>query len=458
MGINHIGKFYSAMNIVIAGAGDMGFHLAEQLSFESNDITLIDLNTDVLDSTSSQLDVLTILGDSASIDVLRSANVQEADLVLAVTTSEKTNIVTAVLSKQLGAAKVIARVRNHDYLYPENQPYFLNLGIDSLISPSMLCSTEITRMMQNSTFSDVMEFEGGKVNVVGITLDRYSSLVNKKIAEASNDPIFDDIRIIAIVRDQITIIPKGDTYIRNGDHVFFISSKQAVDSIKDLIRHKEIDIKQVMIIGGDDLVYSTAKKLEQDYRVTLIHNDKDRCKWLAQRLNHTLVINGDYKNISLLLEEGLETMDGFLALTESSETNIITSLSAKNHGVYKTIAHVDTREYIHISHSIGVDSLINKRLVAANYVRRYLRKGNVEAVSGIHGVDAEFVQYVVTKTNRLTKKTLKKLHFPDTAIVASVIRGDDVFIPDGDFQLQVNDKAIVLALPSAKLLLERLFN
>jgi trk system potassium uptake protein len=447
-----------AMNIVIAGAGDMGYHLAEQLCYESKDIILIDLDGDVLDHISSRLDVMTIMGDSASIDVLKKANVQNAELVLAVTTSEKTNIVTAVLAKQLGARKVIARVRNHDYLYPENQKYFLDLGIDSIISPSMLCSMEITRMMRNSIFSDVIEFEGGKLNVVGITLDRYSPLINKRLSDASTDPIFEDIRIIALVRDQITIIPKGNTYIRNGDHVFFISDKKAVDSIRDLIRHKVVDINQVMIIGGDDLAYSTARKLEEKYRVTLIHNDKERCKWLAQRLDHALVIHGDYKNISLLIDEGLETMDGFLALTGSSETNIITSLSAKNHGVYKTIAHVDTREYIHISHSIGVDSLINKKLVAANYVNRYLRKGTVEAISGIHGVDAEFVQYVVTKNNRLTKKSLAELHFPDTAIVAGVIRGEEVFIPGGDFHLHLHDKAIVLALPSAKPILEKLFN
>jgi len=446
------------MHIIIAGAGDMGYHLAEQLSFENKDITVIDLDSDVLDNISSHLDVMAITGDSASIEILKSANIARADLLLAVTTSEKTNIVTAVLAKQLGAKKVIARVRNHDYLYPENKDYFRNLGIDAIISPSMLCSKEIVRMMKNSTFSDVIEFEGGKLNVVGITLDRFSTLVNKRLSDASTDPIFEDIRIIAIVRDQLTIIPKGDTYIRNGDHVYFISNKEAVESIKELIHHKEVFVKQLMIIGGDDLAFSTALKLEESYRVTLVHKEKERCKWLAQRLKNSLVIHGDYKNITLLIEEGLETMDGFLALTDSSETNIITSLSAKNHGVYKTIAHVDTREYIHISHSIGVDSLINKKLVAANYVSRYLRKGNVEVISGIHGVDAEFIQYSVTKNNRLTKKNLKDLHFPHSAIVAGVIRGDEVFIPDGRFQLNLNDKAIVLALPTAKPVLEKIFN
>ncbi|WP_114749517.1 Trk system potassium transporter TrkA [Pleomorphovibrio marinus] len=447
-----------AMHIVIAGAGDMGYHLAEQLSHENKDITVIDLDSDVLDNISSHLDVMAIMGDSSSIEILSNANIARADLLLAVTTSEKTNLVTAVLAKQLGARKVIARVRNHDYLLAENKVFFHNLGIDAIISPSLLCSEEIKRMMKNSTFSDVIEFEEGKLNVVGITLDRFSPLVNKMLSDASTSPIFHDIRIIAIVRDQLTIIPKGNTYIRNGDHVFFISNKEAVESIKKLIHHKEVLVKQLMIIGGDDLAFSTALKLEESYRVTLIHKDKERCKWLAQRLKHTLVIHGDYKNVSLLMEEGLETMDGFLALTDSSETNIITSLSAKNHGVYKTIAHVDTREYIHISHSIGVDSLINKKLVAANYVSRYLRKGNVELVSGIHGVDAEFVQYSITKNNRITKKKLKDLKFPDSAIVAGVIRGEEVFIPDGQFQLNLNDKAIVLALPSAKAVLEKIFN
>lgn len=436
----------------------MGYHLAEQLSYENQDIILIDVDKDVLDNASSHLDVMTVLGDSTSLEVLKNANVKEASMFMAVTTSEKTNIVAAVLAKQLGAKRVIARVRNHDYLIPEHDVYFKNLGIDNIISPTMLCSGEIYRMIKNSTFTDVFEFEGGKLNVVGITLDQYCSLVNKKIADMRNDSLFEDIRIIAIVRDQMTIIPRGNTIIRNNDHVFFISNKKAVSSIIELLGQQMVKISNVMIIGGDDMALTTALKLENEYRVTLVHKDKERCKWLSERLNNTLVINGDYKNIDLLIEEGLEQMQAFISLTESSETNIITSLSAKNHGVYKTIAHVDTREYIHISHSIGVDSLINKKLVAANQVTRYLKKGTVEAVSGIYGVDAEIIQYVITKNNRVTKNSLKDLHFPDTAIVAGVIRGEEVFIPDGEFTLQMDDKVIVLALPAAKIALEKLFH
>jgi trk system potassium uptake protein TrkA len=446
------------MNIVIAGAGDMGYHLAEQLSYDNKDITLIDTDREVLDYVASKLDVLTVQGDATSFEVLKKANVSGAQMVLAVTTSEKTNIVTAVLAKQLGAKRVMSRVRNHSYLEPENLTYFQNMGIDNLISPTMLCSREIYKMIENSNFTEVFDFEGGKLNIVGITLDQSNPLVNQRIMDTKSNPIFVDIRIIAILRDQKTIIPRGSTIIRNNDHVFFISNKKNTQTIMEMLGQEKVTIKNVMIIGGDDMALTTALRLEDHFRVTLVNKDKERCKWLAENLRNTLIINGDYKNVELLIEEGLEQMDAFLALTESSETNIIASLTAKNHGVYKTIAHVDTREYIHISHSIGVDSLINKKLVAANEISRYLKKGSVDAVSGIYGVDAEFIQYSVNKPNKLTKKPLKDLHFPDSAIVAGVIRGDEVFIPDGDFQLNLNDKAIVLALPEAKNTLDKLFH
>jgi trk system potassium uptake protein len=446
------------MSIVIAGAGDMGYHLAERLSFDNKDITLIDTERDVLDYAASKLDVLTIQGDATSLDVLQQANVDQAHMVLAVTTSEKTNIVTAVLAKQLGAKRVMARVRNHTYLKEENLSYFRNLGIDNLISPTMLCSREIFNMIENSNFTEVFDFGGGKLNIVGVTLDQYNPLVNQRIMDTKSNPIYEDIRIIAIVRDQKTIIPRGNTIMRNNDHAYFISYKKNSESIIEALGQEKVKIKNIMIIGGDDMAVTTAIKLQDKYRVTLVNKEKERCKWLAEHLPNTLVINGDYKNIEMLVEEGLEQMDAFLALTESSETNIITSLSAKNHGVYKTIAHVDTREYIHISHSIGVDSLINKKLVAANEISRYLKKGTVDAVSGIYGVDAEFIQYSVCKTNRLTKHPIRELHFPETALVAGVIRGEEVYIPDGDFRLQIGDKAIVFALPEAKISLEKLFH
>jgi len=189
----------------------------------------------------------------------------------------------------------------------------------------------------------------------------------------------------------------------------------------------------------------------------MIEPDKDRCKMLSERLHHSLIINGDSSNIDLMEEEGLNNMDAFIALTPNSETNIIASLTAKNHGVYKTIAQVENKEYIHLSQNIGVDTLINKKLIAANNIFRYVRKGQIEAITSVHGVDAEIIEFVVHKKNQLTKKPIRGLHFPQKALIGGVIRGSDSLIPDGDFQLQLEDKVIIFALPEAIGKLEKMF-
>lgn len=445
------------MKIVIAGAGDVGFHLAELLSIENQDIVLIDTSQEVLDYAATHLDVMTLRGDASSPDVMEQADVQRAKLVLAVTTSEKTNLVTAILAKKMGARQTVARVESQDYLSAEQRELFRELGIDSLISPQELAASEILRLIRQCTFTDIFEFEGGKISVAGITLDDYSPLVNKSISEMDQMETGFKLFPIAILRGHQTIIPHGDTVLRRNDHIYFIADKANIEQLADVVGKKKKKVKNVMVIGGTPLGYATAKRLEQEYNVTLLEAEKDRCKQLTEKLDHTLVINGDAGNIDLLVEEGLDNMDAFIALTRNSETNIIASLTAKNHGVYKTIALVENKEYTHISQNIGVDTLINKKLIAANNIFRFVRKGQVEAITSFHGVDAEIIEFVVHKANQLTRKPLKDLHFPKTALIGGVIRGEDSLIPNGDFQLQLNDKVIVFALPEAIPKVEQLF-
>jgi len=216
-------------------------------------------------------------------------------------------------------------------------------------------------------------------------------------------------------------------------------------------------VKNIMILGGTALGRATAKRLEEDYNVTLIEKDKEKCKELAEEFNHTLIIHGDASNLGLLIEEGLNNMDAFIALTGNSETNIIASLAAKEHGVYKTIAQVENKEYIHLSQNIGVDTLINKKLIAANNIFRYVRKGQIEAITSLYGVDAEVIEFVVNKSNYLTKKPLAKLHIPKKALIGGIIRGEKSLIPDTDFQLNQDDRVIVFALPEAIPKLEKMF-
>ncbi len=445
------------MKIVIAGAGDVGFHIAELLAFENKDIVLIDNSKDVLSYASTHLDVLTLEGDSASIEVLKNADIENAQLVIAVTTSEKNNLITAILAKQLGAKQCIARVKNSEFLMPEQLKMFQSLGIDALISPSLLAAEEIKRLVAQCTFTDVFEFEEGKISLVGVTLNGNSTILNQKLAEVYQDTSRNNYRPIAILRGSQTIIPRGNTQLHRNDHVYFITPSQKICHLEEFVGASKKTIKDIMIIGGTGIAYETAKILEEDYNVILVESSKDRCKFLADHLPSTLVINADPSNTEALIEEGLKNMDAFIALTINAEINIIASLTAKNLGVYKTIAQVENKAYTHISQEIGVDTLINKKLIAANNIFRYIRKGKVEAITSLHGVDAEVIEYELQKDNQLTKKPIKHLHFPQTALVGGVIRNNESFIPDGDFQLQKGDKVIVLARPDAVGRLDKLF-
>lgn len=445
------------MKIIIAGAGDIGFHLAQLLALENQDITLIDTNADVLQQASIHLDVMTLKGDSSSIGILETAGANKAQLVIAATTSEKNNILTAMLAKRLGAKKAIARVESGEYLSANNKAAFKELGVDSLISPNELAAVEINRLINECTFTDIFEFEGGKIKLVGVTLNEQSPIINVPIQELDILGQEDSLMPIAILRGYKTIIPRGDTIMRRSDHVYFIVEQNHMERLEQIIDAPQVDVNHVMIIGGTHLGLTAAKRLEQDFKVTLIEKSKKRCREMAEQLDSTLIIHGDNSNIELLESEGLNEMDAFLALTDNSETNIIASLTAKNHGVYKTIAQVENKEYIHLSQNIGIDTLINRKLIAANNIFRYVRKGRIEAITSLHGVDAEVIEYVIHKNNHLTKHPLCNLHLPETSLIGGVIRGEKSIIPSGDFQLEKGDKVIVFALPQAITKLDKLF-
>lgn len=444
------------MKIVIAGAGDVGFHLAKLLAQEQQDIILIDTNQDVLDYAQAHLDVLTKKGDSTSIKILNEANVFNADLVLAMTTSENDNIVTAILSKKLGAKQTVARVNNPEYLSHEQKAIFRELGIDKLISPREFATQEIDRLLELCETTDNFEFENGAVNLVGITLDDSSPYVGQSILEVNQTSTV-SFTPVAILRKDTTILPRANVILKHNDHLYFLANKKNLNTILKETGKSLHKIRKVMIVGGSDVAIRTAKRLEQKYQVTIVSQQKSVCKKLAEMLDESLIIKGDPSNIELLKEEGLQEMDAFIALTENSETNIITSLMAEDMGVFKTIALVDNIDYTHISQNIGIDTLINKKLIAANNIFRYVRKGKIEAITSLHGVDAEVIEFLVHKNNRITKHPIRELHFPENAMIGSVIREGEAIMVTGDFQLSVNDKVIVFAMPEAISKVEEIF-
>jgi trk/ktr system potassium uptake protein len=445
------------MKIIIAGAGAVGFHIAELLAKENQDITLIDTSHEVLSHVSTHLDVMTIQGDATSINLLTEAKVEKAQLLIAVTTSEKTNILLAILGKQMGAKKTIARVDNPEYLEGSQKEKFKQLGIDVLISPQLLAAQEIKRLLERASFTDLFEFENGKISVVGFTLDTTCPLINKTIAQIDEQNKEFVFRGIALLRNHETIIPKGDTILRKGDHLYIATQKQFLDAVMTFVGKQLKEIKNVMIIGGSPLALRTAQLIENEFSVTIVVKDKEVSKKFAAALDESLIINADPSNVDTLKEEGLERMDAFVALTPNAETNIITSLIAEEAGVHKTIALVDNVNYTHISQNIGIDTIINKKLIAANNIFRFVRKGKVEAVASLHGVDAEVIEFEIHKKNRLIKHPIRDLRIPEKSIIAGIIRGEESFIPNGDFIFEFNDKVIVLVLPECIHQVEEIF-
>lgn len=446
------------MKIIIAGAGDIGFHLAKLLSSENQDITLIDTNQEVLTSADIYLNVKTIKGDSSSVEILDLAEVEGAELFIATTTSEKNNLISCILAKKMGVQSTIARVSSNDYLHESQRATFKEIGIDRLISPYKLASQEIERLLEQAEVTDIFEFEDGAISLAGITLDNNSYYVNRTLKEFVTDQEEEILfNFIAILRGNTTIIPRNYTVLRKNDHIYFLAKSDQLKELTRVLGKQLKKIRRVMIIGGNDLAYQTAKSLENKYDVTLVAPEKKTCKRLAENLDKTLIVQADPSNVAMLKEEGLEQFDAFVALTKNSETNIITSLMAEEVGVYKTIALVDNLDYTHISQNIGVDTIINMKIVAANNIFRFIRKGQVEAIASIHGIDAEIIEFIVHRNSKLTKKKLKNLHFPKEAMIGAVIRGEETIIPFGEMVLQKEDKVIVFALPDAISKVESLF-
>lgn len=445
------------MRIIIAGAGDVGFHLAKLLSYEEHDIVLIDKIQDKLAHASSNIDVAIIKGNVTSFSILDEANISQAELFIAVTESEQTNISASIIAKHLGAKKTVARIQNIEYLYNRDKLDLRDLGIDEIISTESLAAREIKRLLRKTALTDIFDFEGGQLSLLGLFIDKNSILVNKTLAEVADlNPELNFI-LVALLRDNKTIIPRGNNKFLPGDHAYFISQPEGIERVITLAGKQKVDIKNIMILGGSQVGYHSSKSLSKKFNVKLIEKDKDKSFELADQLPNVMVINGDGSDVEILNEENISDMDVFIAVTGNSETNIISCLVAKNSGVKKTICLVENMDYIHISQNIGVDTMINKKLIAANFIFRYIRKGEVLSLTGIHGVDAEVLEFLVKENARVVNKEIRELHFPQSSIIGGVIRNGKGYTTMGDFKFMANDRVVVLCKPDCLHQVEEFF-
>lgn len=446
------------MNIIIAGDGEVGFHLAKLLTDENHDITVVDQHTDLLKLVETHTDLMTIAGSSTCISVLERANIKRADLLISVVHDEHINLMTCIIGKKLGAKKTIARVTNTEYLGPKTLGIFNSLGVDHLVCPERLAAEEIVNLLEQNAATETFRFSDGKLILFMIKLDKNAKVVGKTLDQIASE--FPDLafRAVAIHRNSKTIIPRGDDEFRVNDMAYVVSKPGGIETLLQLGGKETFEINNVMIVGGGRIGRKTAVRMGDAYNIKLVELDKNRCLDLTDELPNSLIINGDARDIELLQDEGIENMDAFIAVTDNSETNILTCLHARKFGVKKTIAQVENIDYIDISQNIGIDTVINKKLITASYIARFTMGSHVTSTKLLHGIDAEVFEFVVKPGSTITKKPIRKLKFPEGAIIGGIVRGEESHIAIGNFNIKAGDKVMVFSMPSAVNKVDKFFN
>lgn len=445
------------MKIIIIGAGEVGFHLAKVLSQDGHDIVVIDKDPERAERANEHLDVMVLEGTSTSPSLLMKAGAAESDLLIGVTSSDEVNLVACTMARQLGTKRTLARVGNPELISEDTKFSPKQWGIDLTIYPDGIAAEEIVRLIKRSSATDVLEFAEGKVQLLGIRLDAESPIINKKLRDVVRD--FENItfRSVAITRGPQTIIPTGEDVLKRGDQVYVISKTEHVPEMLKLAGKQDKPIRNIMILGGEKIGRRIAQQLEEDINVKLIESNKDRAFQLADELKKTLVIQGEGKDIDLLVQEGLIDMDVYIAATSDEETNIISCLMAKHLGVSKTIALIENQDYLPLAGSIGLDTAVNKKLSAANAILKFVRRGEIVSVTALHGLDAEVIELVAQAGSEITKKPLQDVDFPKGALIGCVIHNGSFTIPVGKTRVSADDRVVIFTLPQAVRNVEKLF-
>ena len=445
------------MKIVIAGAGEMGSHLARMLSGNGHDITVIDADQKLLSEVGSLADVICVEGDSTTFAVLRKAAVRKCDLFIAVNHEENDNIVAAMLAKKLGARKSIARIDNNEYLEPNNKEMFIDMGIDYLFYPEKVAAREVINLLGHTSTTEYVDFSSGKLSLVVFRLDPTSPLVGRvPVGFQEETPL--SYRTVAISRNGQTIIPREGEQFMEGDMVYVIARQDAVHEVMEFSGQSNIEINNLMILGGSRIGIRIATELQDEINIKLVDYNAEKAYRLAEMLDKTLIINEDGRNTDAMMEEGLSNMDAFVAVTGRSETNILAAMLAKRMGVKKVIAEVENLNYINLAESIGIDTIINKKLVTASNIFRFTMSTDVQAIKCLTGSDAEVLEFIVKPNSPATKARIKDLGLPEDTIIGGIVRGDKVFIAVDNMEINPYDRVVVFSMPGSVGKVGRYFN
>ena len=446
------------MKIIIAGAGNVGTHLAKLLSREKQDIILMDDDEEKLTALSSNFDLLTVTASPSSISGLKEVGVKEADLFIAVTPDESRNMTACMLATNLGAKKTVARIDNYEYLLPKNKEFFQKLGVDSLIYPEMLAAKEIVSSIRMSWVRQWWEFCGGALILIGTKMREKAEILNIPLYELGGPNI--PYHVVAIKRGTETIIPRGDDVIKLHDIVYFTTTRKYIPYIRKIAGKEDYaDVRNVMIMGGSRIAVRTAQYVPDYMQVKIVDNDINRCNRLTELLDDkTMIINGDGRDMDLLIEEGLKNTEAFVALTGNSETNILACLAAKRMGVEKTVAEVENIDYIGMAESLDIGTVINKKMIAASHIYQMMLDADVSNVKCLTFANADVAEFTVPAGAKITKHFIKDLGLPKGTTIGGMIRNGEGVLVTGDTLIQPGDHVVVFCLSMMIKKIEKFFN
>jgi trk system potassium uptake protein TrkA len=439
------------VKIIIIGAGEVGFQIASRLALENKDVVLIDKDINSIQRVSDQLDIQTITGSGSSPIILEEAGIKEAEILLAVTDSDETNLVACLVANAMSpATKKLARLRDAGYdgyhqTFRDKAPH-----IDTIINPEIEVVKSIERMLSVPGAVDVGEFEGGRIKFVAIVLGEEARLAGAKLSEftqilGENRPL-----VTAIIRNEALIIPTGSDRLMPGDLVYFITRDDMLMETLKMFDKFDEPLNRVLIVGGGRIGHRLATTLEKkSIQIKILESDANRCTVLAEQLNRTVVLNGDGSDQDILREENIQEMDAVVTVTDNEETNILVSLLCKRMGAKKAITKVNRFSYFNLLSTIGVNLIVSPRLSAINTILQHIRRGKILSAITIKGEQAEVIEAVALETSDIVGKSLKRLSFPKGALLAAIIRQDDIIIPSGNSVIEPGDRIIIFANKNA---------
>lgn len=444
------------MRIVIVGAGAVGTHLAKMLSEENENVVLIDESEEKLGKMEALFDLQTIVGDPTKISSLQSANVDDADLFVAVTPDESRNITACIIAHYLGAKKTVARIDNYEYLLPKHKEYFNSLGIDSLIYPEQLAAEEIATNIKYSWMRQMLEFGNGALVMIGVKIRDNAEIINIPFRELARDIPY---HVVAIQRGDETIIPRGNDVIQAEDLVCFMTTFDQIPYMRRITGKEEFsEVRSIIIMGGSRIAVRTARLIPENIKVKIIESDIKRCHKLLELVDdRVMVINGDARDPELLRSEGIDHTDVFMALSDNSETNILACLAAKRSGVSRAVSEVENIDYISMAESLDIGSIINKKKLAASTIFQMMLNTDVSSVKCLTFIQAVVAEFPVNEECFITKKPVKELGLPDGANIGGIIRNGKGMNVTGNTMIQIGDHVIVFCLEHVLKKLEKYF-